>query len=38
MTFEYDPIKSRTNLEKHGINFEKGQAIWDDPDYLEIPT
>ena len=38
MTFEYDPLKSQTNLEKHGIDFENAQAIWDDPDYLEIPA
>jgi uncharacterized DUF497 family protein len=38
MAFEYDSIKSQTNLEKHGIDFEKAQAIWDDPDYLEIPA
>jgi len=38
MSFEYDPLKSQTNLEKHGIDFEKAQSIWDDPDYLEIPA
>jgi uncharacterized DUF497 family protein len=38
MLFEYDPQKSRSNREKHGIDFEKAQAIWDDPDYLEIPA
>lgn len=26
--FEYDPSKSRTNLDKHGIDFEKAQKIW----------
>jgi hypothetical protein len=38
MSFEYDPQKSRTNREKHGIDFEETQAMWDDPDYLEIPA
>ena len=38
MPFEYDPKKSQSNLEKHGIVFEKAQEIWDDPDYLEIPS
>lgn len=31
MQFEYDPNKSAKNKEKHGIDFEEGQAIWDDP-------
>ena len=38
MDFEYDPHKSRRNLEKHGIDFDKAQALWDDPDLLEIPA
>lgn len=29
--FEYDPSKSRTNLEKHGIDFEKAKELWDQP-------
>jgi len=38
MPFEYDPKKSRSNRDKHGIDFEKAQAIWGDADYLEIPA
>ena len=38
MLFEYDPEKSQSNREKHGIDFEKAQAIWGDSDYLEIPA
>jgi uncharacterized DUF497 family protein len=38
MAFEYDPQKSQRNREKHGIDFESAQAIWDDADYLEIPA
>ena len=38
MPFEYDPKKSRTNQEKHGINFEEAQALWNDEDRLEIPA
>ena len=38
MPFEYDPKKSRSNRDKHGIDFEKAQAIWDDVNYLEIPA
>ena len=28
MEFEYDINKSKTNKEKHGINFEEAKAIW----------
>ena len=38
MLFEYDPQKSQSNLEKHGIDFNQAQAIWDDEDYIEIPA
>ena len=34
--FEYDDDKSRANLEKHGIDFLEAQALWNDPDLLEI--
>lgn len=30
MEFEYDPLKSERNLEKHGIDFEEAQLLWDD--------
>jgi len=30
--FEYDPNKSASNKEKHGIDFEEAQDIWKDPD------
>jgi len=36
--FEYDPAKSRSNKEKHGLDFEKAKALWDDPDLVEIPV
>lgn len=36
--FEFNEGKSRTNLEKHGIDFVQAQALWDDPDLLEIPA
>lgn len=38
MTFEYDRDKSAGNKRKHGINFEEAQALWDDPDFVEIPA
>ncbi|HUU01461.1 MAG TPA: BrnT family toxin [Myxococcota bacterium] len=38
MEFEFDPGKSRANKEKHGIDFVEAQALWDDPDLVEIPA
>ncbi len=35
MGFEYDPQKSRANLEKHGIDFEEAQKIWEGK-FIEI--
>ena len=37
MIFDFDSDKSITNLDKHGIDFVQAQAIWEDPDYIEIP-
>jgi uncharacterized DUF497 family protein len=34
--FEYDPYKSQANLEKHGIDFEDAQELWQDPGMVEI--
>ena len=36
--FEFDPEKSAKNKEKHGIDFIEAQALWDDPDLLEVPA
>lgn len=36
MQFVFDPEKSRSNQEKHGIDFVAVQALWDDPDLLQI--
>ena len=38
MRFEFDPEKSAANKSKHGIDFNQAQAIWADPDRLEIPA
>lgn len=38
MNFEYDPSKSLSNYEKHGIDFDQAQAIWDDEAHIEIPA
>lgn len=34
--FEFDTDKSQANLKKHGIDFLDAQALWKDPDLLEI--
>ena len=34
--FEFDETKSASNLEKHGIDFVTAQALWLDPDLLEV--
>jgi len=38
MEFEFDPEKSESNKEKHGIDFSAAQALWDDSDVIEIPA
>jgi len=38
MKFEYDPNKSRSKKEKHGIDFDEIQALWKDVERLEIPA
>jgi hypothetical protein len=36
--FEFDQDKSRSNLEKHGIDFHAAQDLWNDSDLVEIPA
>jgi len=36
MEFEYDPNKSESNKQKHGIDFEEAQSLWLDAYRLEI--
>jgi uncharacterized DUF497 family protein len=38
MEFEFDPRKSASNKQKHGIDFHEAEALWDDPDSIEIPV
>jgi uncharacterized DUF497 family protein len=38
MEFEFDSKKNKTNKTKHGIDFYEAQALWDDPDLIEIPV
>ncbi len=34
--FEFDSKKSQSNKDKHGIDFDEAQVIWEDPDLLEV--
>ena len=36
MNFQYDQRKSASNLRKHGIDFERAQLLWDDPNLVEL--
>lgn len=38
MEFEFDEVKSRRNMEKHGIDFVEAQRIWEDSGLIEIPA
>jgi len=38
MEFEFDLNKSKANKKKHGIDFVEAQALWEDPDLIEIPA
>jgi len=34
--FEYDPVKSETNKQKHGIDFERAKELWRDANRAEF--
>jgi len=36
--FEFDAAKSRSNKEKHGIDFLEAKDLWLDAERLEIPA
>jgi uncharacterized DUF497 family protein len=38
MDFEFDAAKSAANRAKHGIDFVEAQALWLDPDRIEVPA
>jgi len=38
MEFELDLQKSESNKQKHGIDFYEARELWDDLDFIEIPT
>jgi len=34
--FEYDPVKSEANKEKHGLDFERAKELWHDANRAEF--
>tara|TARA_B100001093_G_scaffold409648_1_gene398710 strand:+ start:1985 stop:2257 length:273 start_codon:yes stop_codon:yes gene_type:complete len=38
MKFQYDPIKSESNKEKHGIDFEEAKELWSDSYGVVFPA
>ena len=36
MEFEFDPVKSETNLRKHRIDFSEAQHLWKDEYAAEV--
>ena len=36
MEFEYDPVKSEANKEKHGLDFERAKELWHDASRAEF--
>jgi uncharacterized DUF497 family protein len=38
VTFEFDPNKSKSNQQEHGIDFEQAQRLWEDEDRIVFPA
>ncbi|MBW1698679.1 MAG: BrnT family toxin [Deltaproteobacteria bacterium] len=38
MKFEWDEKKSRSNKDKHGIDFQTATQLWSDADRIKIET
>lgn len=36
MNFEWDPGKNSSNVNKHGVSFEKAQEVFEDPLHLSL--
>ncbi len=34
--FEWDPVKAKFNIRKHGVRFEESATIFNDPNMLSI--
>jgi len=37
LTFEWDEVKSKANLQKHKVSFEEGKTIFNDPFLFTFP-
>ena len=37
MKFEFDNRKGQLNKKKHEIDFIEAQALWEDPDRVQVP-
>jgi hypothetical protein len=37
LTFEWDEVKSKVNLQKHKVSFEEGKTIFNDPFLFTFP-
>jgi uncharacterized DUF497 family protein len=38
MEFEFDPVKSEANREKHDVDFVQAQELWQDSLRVEVPA
>ena len=38
MKFKYNESKSKSNKEKHGVDFEDAKLVWEDEERTEIKT
>ncbi len=36
MKFDFDPVKATSNIQKHGVSFEEGMTVFNDPLALTI--
>jgi len=36
MQFDWDPVKARSNLAKHGVSFETASGVFNDPFAYEL--
>lgn len=36
MEYEWDKVKARSNLMKHGVSFEEARTVFDDPLYIDF--
>jgi hypothetical protein len=36
MDYQWDPVKAKTNIKKHGIEFADAVGVFDDPDAITL--